>query len=832
MMNQPEITIKANHLNENFIYEVNRNTFDQKSSKDVFDNHFNKKLFREETLYIFSGSDSGLLIDYLLEQTLPKGSKYFFVELDYIEVLIDKAGLLEHEQIFLSNQDSWEKELYEINISAYVHKISVVHIESLAALSLYDMNYHSLNLSLSKEVQTLLFSSYAHLSHSSIFIKQQLKTLPENIAPANCFIDKFKGLSCIVLAAGPSLSNHIKWIKKHRDKFIVLAVSRISARLIKENIVPDIIFTVDSYDISFTVSREMFLFKNPPILINSFHASSLITSQWHGQQFYLKDLLPWSSTLNETNIEALGPTVTNTALYTAIEMGFKHIYLLGVDLCFSQTGESHESSSIESKVKGTNLAKINEVVETYEGKYAETTIQYNLAAKAFEQLGDHATTKQTEVFNLSPSALFIKSIAFKSQKDVVIPPKLLPEQTSMFTQNIGTKERIQHLTELQKELTKIIKAINEIKLLSQSALVHNSKLFKNKNNEKANFSHKVKMDKIEKKLLNKYTVANDFLKKTGINFFTECITAQKKSEWTDELTKNTGQLYYQAYLKSYDSIMPELLAANKRILSRIDELSTSPNVSEIIQQWKGDKHFNRIKAIEHKNNTLFNLIRDSFPIEFNQLMELSEEQLTEVSSHEKSLVSSSRVKNIKKKIILRFKQKNKNNLTEMLNNLALLIKEENNTEKEEMLDAYNIIKAYLAVLDDDFTEALKAYSKVPEEKLEEDDYIIIAQCAVKTKNVELTESTFNTLSHLNYNYLPKLAQAQKINGKNQEAIESYSQYLTEKPHDIYQWLSLSKLLISLNQYDAALETIQCVLHQDPDNKTAKSYLEQLMPNQA
>jgi len=58
-------------------------------------------------------------------------------------------------------------------------------------------------------------------------------------------VDKFKGKTIMCIAGGPSLNDHIDTIKANRDKYVILAVSTVAELLFKNDIIPDIIGTLD-----------------------------------------------------------------------------------------------------------------------------------------------------------------------------------------------------------------------------------------------------------------------------------------------------------------------------------------------------------------------------------------------------------------------------------------------------------------------------------------------------------------------------------------------------------------------------------------------------------
>ena len=192
--------------------------------------------------------------------------------------------------------------------------------------------------------------------------------------------------NAILLAGGPSLDSSIPWIQAHQDDCIIIAVSRISRRLLNADITPDFIFSVDPQGLSLDVSREMFHFDGKSVFIHSYHAFPAMVAQWLGTKAYLGPLFPWPSPLNGVDRTSGGATVTNIAWACALEMGFAEIVLCGVDLCYSSEGHTHASFS-KDRDHGPRFEGETRI-ETNAGAYAETTHAYAFAAQHIQHLAE------------------------------------------------------------------------------------------------------------------------------------------------------------------------------------------------------------------------------------------------------------------------------------------------------------------------------------------------------------------------------------------------------------------------------------------------------------
>ena len=230
--------------------------------------------------------------------------------------------------------------------------------------------YSEISLQLTESLQCIVWKYSLRLS-TEAFIARQIENIAELQQPAYLLKDRFKGETAIILAGGPSLTDLLPWIKKNRDKLVILSVARVSRQLIKAQVTPDFIFSVDPHKESFDNSYEMLFFDETPIFVHANHVYPGLLNQWHGKSVYLGARLPWLSPLNIENVGSIGPTVTNSALQTADYFGFERILLAGVDLCYTKSGITHAEGSDE-QAAGAKYNTTSLRVKTYSGEYRGT----------------------------------------------------------------------------------------------------------------------------------------------------------------------------------------------------------------------------------------------------------------------------------------------------------------------------------------------------------------------------------------------------------------------------------------------------------------------------
>ncbi len=810
-------------LGEEYLYSINRSSFVKESSHSIFSRLYDKKLEQEHTFYIVLGTDSGLLLNYILEQEKPDDTRYLFIELPEVIKLIGSRFDLEElpEHIAITTIDEWKEQGTEFGIELYLYKDKSQFIKSVAAVDSYLPDYNDAILKFEQEYQSFRFFTRAALAVSP-FMDTQLKNICENRTPASVFKGKFNNDTCIILAGGPSLDEDIEWVKENRNHLIVIAVSRIAKKLNQIGLVPHIVISVDPFEISFDVSKELLLFPSEVLFLHTNNVTPLLLSQWHGKRAYLDRRYPWDVKEDKDNLVSNGPTVTNAALKTAIDMGFSHILLSGVDLCFSDKGVSHASGSNEAKV-GPTLGQTGKWVETYSGKIVETLVVFEQAAKGFALLASQANEKDFQIFNLSANAAKVEHISH-------IPKQALSFSNSEenYTDKISSylpdelKNNIIHdFNKVNNNIKKMLTAVKKIKILANEALLANKGLFKEKGKESENFKFKLQMDKIEKKLDTTFKKASIFVKNFGIDKFIKSAQTKSSDEWSDKKVEETGHLYYQAYVDTCNALIIHLENTVERIGCRIEEQKHTPDFSVLFKQWAKDKVYGRAgNWLELNKQTHLSDTEQKQFLEYKD--KFNEELYNENTKHLTRTKKEASLIGVRRKIITLFYQKNPDALSTLCNSLKLHMKTD-----EHAKPLYHLAVAYHSIALGDEVEALRNFELLPNENIMEDELQQIAGIAYKLENYSLAKACLAKLSKLAGIYIPQYTKLLKLLGEPEEAINCYMQFLNDNPDDLFIWNNLGIFYYELSIYDAAKLAFETTLLKDTENQQAQDYLKKL-----
>ena len=567
---------------EPYLYSVNRNAFEKNSAKIIFNSFFDKRLWDEDYFYIILGCDSGLLTNYVIEHGLAKGSRYLFIDSEHvIENLKEQLSFTEwHEHVALATLKDWEQKAEALNLQAYMYTDKVRYIKSLAANDGFDEYYYQANTEVSLKLETQQHYTMVSLYRSPFVIKQIIN-LADNVNPMIALKDKFEGLDCIILGGGPTLDEVIDKLYAVKDKVVIIAVSRIAKRLLSENIIPHFVISVDPHEVSFDVSKEMLSMADEAIFLHSTYVVPVLLGQWGGISFHDGLRVPWPSELSKENTHLAGPTVTNSAISAAVELGFKRVFLSGVDLCYSSDGHTHAKGSNEAKV-GPVLGKREQWVKTYSGKLAETMLTFIHATKTIDDQAKQALKSDCQLYNLSENAAKIDSILLANFDEIsFIEDGNINEVLASIKQEYG-KINDQQFTEVLDDIDRIVDEMDAIKKIVEQALKDNHDLYKTYESELQNAEIKERIDQAEETLNTTYEETTTFLKKYGIHRFIQIARTDGDLEWTDEEMEEVGRAYYQCFIDNINELTPLLDAAKKKNSSAYRRTTSTKKLSRNI----------------------------------------------------------------------------------------------------------------------------------------------------------------------------------------------------------------------------------------------------------
>lgn len=190
------------------------------------------------------------------------------------------------------------------------------------------------------------------------------------------FPKQWEGLPIFIIANGPSLDECIDTIKAYKDKAIIMSCGSALPSLLKQNIVPDFHVALErtkaTYDFLTEFCDLESLKKINFLTLSIMHPSCPDLFKWTGMA--LKNAEPSTTITSEyiDNGESLAqlkycnPQVANTGVAFACYMGFKELYLFGVDGGYKDPKKHHSKHSVYYKEDGKEKETLGEYVRTGE----------------------------------------------------------------------------------------------------------------------------------------------------------------------------------------------------------------------------------------------------------------------------------------------------------------------------------------------------------------------------------------------------------------------------------------------------------------------------------
>lgn len=177
-----------------------------------------------------------------------------------------------------------------------------------------------------------------------------------NNPKADDFFEEFKNIPAICVSAGPSLDINIEEIKKAKGKAIIMCVGTALKALLKHNIEPDIVVSMDGNMANYKH------FKNLDIpdayLLTELGNHHLINGIWNNKQIFFtmkRNFSGWIEKIKgDYTVIQTGGTVAHSMVDLAYKFGADPIVLVGQDLAYKNkrthaSGTTYENDKVENK---------------------------------------------------------------------------------------------------------------------------------------------------------------------------------------------------------------------------------------------------------------------------------------------------------------------------------------------------------------------------------------------------------------------------------------------------------------------------------------------------
>jgi len=476
-------------------YQKNQALLEKKNSGLSFlthiSEHFEKKPFlppaeenpEVDLLYVY-----GLGLEY---PHLKKAKEIVFIEEDpekvqaFLETDVAEKLLKDERTHIYLNPD----------IEMLAETFPVRNVEVIKSSSYQDISkFEEFRLKILRKT-TLSEGLYLDRLHAEVHFEHFLKNL--NVFPKAFLINKLKGAfnkkPCIIVGAGPSLTESIEDLRNLRDHaFIIAGGSAISA-LSKAGITPHMGVAVDPNLEEYYRLKRNFAFEMPLVYTSRLHPG--VFSCTNGPFGYLRSVLNtvldlWAEEAAGLDAEMVGEelspesmSVTTTALSLASFLGFDPIIFLGVDLGYSD-GKRYADGIVEdpSQVKSAEVEDVIYNEENVSGKTIESSVKWIMERDA---ISTFIKKSKSTYINTSKGLKFpgishkdLKELSFSSGENFEDHLHFLITQNKIEFQGVeklltelkkSIERCLEHLRELQNPKSKAHSALAEMDLLEERA---------------------------------------------------------------------------------------------------------------------------------------------------------------------------------------------------------------------------------------------------------------------------------------------------------------------------------------------------------------------------
>ena len=250
-------------------------------------------------------------------------------------------------------------------------------------------------------------------------------------------------VAVFIVGNGPSLDNLLPLLKEERERAIVISCGTALQAMHSNGIVPDFHAEVESNRASFDwasrIGDKDYLKQINFISCNGVHPDTvklykdtfLAFKEGESSTVFMKELFP---ELELPYLHFSYPTVSNFVINYVLELGFKQVYLFGVDLGMVDVNHHHSKSSGYYKKDGGELFNHAERIDTslvVRGNfrpYVNTKFEFNMSKSVIEKT--LSAFSDADVYNLNDGAKIVGSPPLE-QDALIITNSLEDKQAAM-----------------------------------------------------------------------------------------------------------------------------------------------------------------------------------------------------------------------------------------------------------------------------------------------------------------------------------------------------------------------------------------------------------------
>ncbi len=379
---------------------------------------------------------------------------YFFASLftfnwhDYL-TLIDNSGASLYISIGVSEEETYSQlftRAQEIGPFTISNSLFYQHYPSTSIDNLIFKikdNFHEFFMGWG-----FIDDAFMSLAHSVENVKNKMPFFHAHSALEN----KFKDFPVFILANGPSLDRDIGTIKSLQGKAIVVSCNSATTALIQHGIIPDFHAALErsraTYDFLKAFIPEEYRKNMGLLTVNVMHQDVASLFGWAGAALKGREAGTslhqiaeiFSRKKSSATIPYCNPLVGNMALSYVVSLGFKNVYLFGVDNGYIDPKHHHSKSSMYYNDKGDTVYEPLQIGSKLfvEGNFGETVIADHFLYSGKVQMERLLQTSRAyglSCFNCSNGAKINGATPLLSEDIILEETQVTKPQVSSYVKN-------------------------------------------------------------------------------------------------------------------------------------------------------------------------------------------------------------------------------------------------------------------------------------------------------------------------------------------------------------------------------------------------------------
>lgn len=430
----------------------------------------------------------GLGLGYLFKRAYVSANSRILLYEPALDILrfvfenVDFSTELEDDRVFVVDKQEDVTEFFENKYLAG-DKIEVLFLPSYFELDQQGL----LNLS-SKLFQTIkdknIDQNTAFLM-STMTVENLISRFAniETYSPVNILKNTCKDKTALIIAAGPSLINDLEKIKKHREKFIIIAILPMLSLLKEHNIKPDFVTVADSMNQLHKIEKYIDDLQDVNLVLESRADKNLAGLNVKSTFVYFSSVDKISQTIFEAIPKAkvdFLPACASVAILSfrlAELLGCKKIIFSGLDLAMTDnklyadnstkiTERTDKRICIQSSV-GV-YAIVPTMIKAADASEVETREDYLIFIREFEKIA--AEYPEIKMLNTALKGALIKGMTYQTMEKAVKNIEKIDVDIEAILEKAAKSKLVDFKTEAIKTIIKTKESFDQVRKTVNDAI--------------------------------------------------------------------------------------------------------------------------------------------------------------------------------------------------------------------------------------------------------------------------------------------------------------------------------------------------------------------------